>query len=342
MRRTLVVTLLCVALGAPSVAHAQSKEDVARADALFNAAKALTDAGQYTDACAKFAESKRLAPGLGVTLYLADCYEHIGRTASAWTEFRSAEGLARERNDKRADVARARAQALEPKLERLTIVIAPTVPQAGLQVLRDGVLVAREELGLPVPVDPGDHAVVVNAPGHPPKTLAAHTGPENPNVTVRVDRLDETETPPSVAPPPAVTGAPRAAAPLPEVPPTSEVPRDKNATRRWIGLGVGGLGVVGVAVGSVFGIVAKQKFDQSNSVQCDASTDRCHQPGFPMRKDAESAATASDISFAIGGVLLATGAVLYLTAPKPQPTTGVVVAPVPVAGGGGAVVRATF
>ena len=74
-----------------------------------------------------FAESKRLAPGLGVTLYLADCYERIGRTASAWTEFKAAEGLARARSDQRAEVARALAQALEPKLERVTIVVAPTV-----------------------------------------------------------------------------------------------------------------------------------------------------------------------------------------------------------------------
>jgi hypothetical protein len=341
MRRTLRTALVCAVVAAPKAAHAQSREDVARADALFNAAKALTDAGQYTDACAKFAESKRLAPGLGVTLYLADCYERIGRSASAWAEFRSAEGLARQRNDKRAEVARARAQALEPKLERLTIVVAPTVPQTGLQVLRDGVPVAREELGLPVAVDPGDHAVVVSAPGHAYRTLAAHTGPESPSVTVRIDKLDESElAPPVVAPPPPVTAAPPATA-LPDLPPAL-VPEDKNATRRWIGVGVGGLGVVGVAVGSVFGVLAKQKLDQSNSVQCDATTDRCHPPGFPMRKDAESAATASDVSFVIGGVLLATGAVLYVTARKPQPATGVVVAPAPVAGGGGALLRATF
>jgi serine/threonine-protein kinase len=341
MRRLLLAAIASLALFAPRAAHAQSKEDVARADALFNAAKALTDAGQYTDACAKFAESKRLAPGLGVTLYLADCYEHIGRTASAWTEFRAAEGLARERNDKRADVARARAQALEPKLERLTIVVAPTVPQAGLEVLRDGSPVAREELGLPVPVDPGDHAVVVSAPGHPPRTLTAHTGPESPSATVTIDRLEE--APGAGVPPVPVPTATTTATGLPELPPAPP-PEDKNATRRWIGVGVGGLGVVGVAVGSVFGVVAKQKFDQSNSVQCNASTDQCYAPGFPMRKDAEHAATASDVSFAIGGVLLATGIVLFVTAPKPHsPPTGVVVAPAPVAGGGGgALLRATF
>src|SRR6202043_1677003 len=106
--------------------------------------------GQNVDACAKFAESKRLAPGLGVTLYLADCYERIGRTASSWAEFRSAEGLARERNDKRADVARGRAQVLEAMLDRLVVAVAATIPHAGLQVLRDGVPVPPEEWGVPV------------------------------------------------------------------------------------------------------------------------------------------------------------------------------------------------
>jgi len=349
MRRLLLpATLVALALAAPSPARAQSREDVARADALFNAAKALTDAGQYADACAKFAESKRLAPGLGVTLYLADCYERIGRSASAWTEFRSAEGLARERNDKRADVARARAQALEPKLQRLTVVVAPTVSQDGLQVLRDGIPVAREEWGLAVPVDPGDHAVVASSPGRAPRTFTAKTSAESPNATVRIEGLDDGGTaatppvpPPSSAavPPPGATTATA----LPEVPPTGPVvPEDKNATRRWIGLGVGGLGLVGVGIGSVFGIVAKQKFDQSNQMQCNASTDKCFAPGFPMRKDAESAATASDISFAIGGALVAAGIVLYVTAPKPQPAAGVVVTPAAVAGGGGALVSGSF
>ena len=69
MRRILATIALGTVLGAPSMARAQPRnEDLARADALFNAAKALLDGGQYADACAKFAESKRLAPGLGVTL----------------------------------------------------------------------------------------------------------------------------------------------------------------------------------------------------------------------------------------------------------------------------------
>jgi len=341
MRRVFAAAcIVAVSFGTPATARAQSKDDIARADALFNAAKALTDAGQFADACAKYAESKRLAPGIGVTLYLADCYEHIGRTASAWTEFRSAEGLARERNDKRADLARAHAQALEPKLDRLTIIVAPTVPQAGLQVLRDGVAVTTEELGLPSPVDPGDHAVVVSAPGHVARTYNAHLGPEAPSATVHIDSLDEATAPVPVPVPIPQPPPPPVATPLPVIPEPSP-PADTGATRRYIGLGVGALGIVGIGIGSAFGIIAKSKFDQTNVSECNA-TDHCTAPGLAARQDAEHAATASNVGFSIGAVLLAGGAVLYLTALKPAARTGVVVAPAPMVGGGGALLRATF
>jgi serine/threonine-protein kinase len=346
MKRTLAAVAIALAAvtGSPRQAAAQSKEDLARADALFNAGKALTDAGRYQDACAKFAESKRLAPGLGVTLYLADCYEHIGRTASAWTEFRSAEGQARERNDKRADVARAHAQALEPKLCRIAITVAPTVPLRGLQVLRDGSPVEQEEVGLAVPVDPGDHAVVVTSPGHAPRTLSARVGPDSPSATVVIDALGESTSPAQTPPPPesqpASGSAPTPASGAAETP--AEAPGgDPNATRRWIGVGVGALGVVGVGLGSAFGLVAKSKLDQSNSSHCDSS-DHCDSTGLGLRKDSKDAAGLSTILFVAGGVALAAGVVLYVTAPRARPASAIVVAPALLAGGGGALVRASF
>src|SRR5579872_2395088 len=264
MRRATGVAVLALVLGPTGAARAQTT-DVARAETLFNAAKALLDAGQYVDACTKFAESKRLAPGLGVTLYLADCYERIGRTASAWAEFRSAEGLARERSDKRVDLARARAQALEGKLDRLTVSVAPTVPQAGLQVLRDGAVVPPEEWGVPVPVDPGDHAVVVSSPGHPARTIAAHVDANKPTATVTIDGLDETPTPANLSPavtpaptPPEATHAPvTSPAPAPDA-----ASGDPGATRRYVGIGVGVAGVVGVGIGGALGLIAKSKLDQ--------------------------------------------------------------------------------
>ncbi len=334
MRRRLAVAVVTVVLACPVAAHAQSKDDIARADALFNAAKALTDSGQYADACAKFAESKRLAPGLGVTMYLADCYEHIGRTASAWTEFRAAEGLARARNDKRADLARQHAEALEPKLDRIKIEVAPSVPRTGLSILRDGLPVTTEELGLAVPVDPGDHAVIVSAPGHAQRTFNAHVGPEAPSATVHIDSLDETPAP--VAPAPVTTPAPAAA---PSAPP--EATDNPGGTQRMLGLVGMGVGVVGLGVGSVFGILAKSALDGSNNGPCNSS-DKCNSAGLADRQDASNKATLSTVFFVVGGVIGAAGVVVYLTAPHAPTATGLTLTPAPMAGGGGALMSGRF
>src|SRR5580692_5602780 len=89
-----------------------AQAEVGKADALFNAGRSLLEAGEYSDACPKFAESQKLAPGLGVTLYLADCYERVGRTASALAEFRRAIVIAAARGDRRQSIAEERAANL--------------------------------------------------------------------------------------------------------------------------------------------------------------------------------------------------------------------------------------
>ncbi|MGA7124631.1 MAG: tetratricopeptide repeat protein [Polyangiaceae bacterium] len=315
--RTLGVTMLAVALLGPAVARAQGPDDVARADALFNAAKQLRDAGQYADACPQFAQSSRLAPGIGVSLYLADCYEHVGRTASAWTEFNKAEKLARERNDKRAELARSRAQALEPKLSGLTITVPPAIAQEGGEVLLDGARVAPEEWNAAVAVDPGDHVVTVNVPGQTARTLRAHVIAGSRSAVIHIDDFGgpppEPKAPPVTAPPPP--------------PPESVVATDPGATRRWVGVVFLGLGAAGVGIGSA--ILLNKNQNASNASSCN-----------PQPTD-NTSNVESTVAFAVGGLALATGLVLTVSASHPK-GLGVVVAPMMTAGGGGALVQSTF
>src|SRR6185437_15434982 len=74
-------------------ARAQNASDKAAAEALFDAAKKLYADKKYAEACTRFDASEKLDRGIGTLLYLADCYEHVGRTASAWATFREAESL---------------------------------------------------------------------------------------------------------------------------------------------------------------------------------------------------------------------------------------------------------
>jgi hypothetical protein len=301
---------VAIALLSPAIARAQPTDDVARADALFNTAKQLRDSGQPAEACPKFAESKQLAPGVGVSLYLADCYERIGRTASAWTEFRSAEQLARQRGDKRADVAHARALALEPKLSGLTIAIPPSAGHEPPEVQLDGARVPPEEWNAAMAVDPGDHVVTVNAAGRPPKTLTAHVDPGNRRVIVRIEDTQAN----------AVTPLPPEPTTEPSTPATQP---DPGATHRGLGIALLGVGAVGVGLGTTF-LLNKPT---SNGSSCTPSKD--------------DTSTAAAIAFAAGGAALVTAVVLLVAAPHKN-SSGLVVSPTPLAGGGGATIAGRF
>src|SRR5262249_4886181 len=91
--------------------------NAAAAGGPFDEAKRLMASGNYAEACPKFLESSRLDPGVGVLLYLGDCYEKAGQTASAWAAFREATSAAHAAGQPaREQTARDRAAALEGKL----------------------------------------------------------------------------------------------------------------------------------------------------------------------------------------------------------------------------------
>ena len=95
------------ALGTSSAARAQpNPEAKAAAEALFDEGRRLKGDGKFSEACPKFEESQKMAPGMGTLYNLADCYEHLGKLASAWTFYIEAAGAAQVAGQKdRADFA---------------------------------------------------------------------------------------------------------------------------------------------------------------------------------------------------------------------------------------------
>ena len=300
----------------PGVAHAQA-EDSAHAEALFNTAMKMQDARLYDQACPKFAESKQLAPGVGVTLHLADCYEKMGRKASAWREFREAEKLATLRHDKRADVAAAHASALEPQLNRLTITPPPGegAPAAGT-VLLDGQPVPVDDINKPLVVDPGDHTVTLTSPGQPSRTFDAHVEAGAPMTTVTLEPL-----------PGAVLSLGASPLSLTPAAPEAAVTDDERArsSRHWLGAELMGIGLASIGVGAALTPLNKMADDPD----CD-----------PPQKQLK-AWVPSIVAFSAGAVTLGTGLIVYLTGPK-RKSVGVLVAPTPLPGGGGATVEGAF
>lgn len=306
----LVTGILAAALAA-APAHAQSGTDKAAAEALFVAGRDLMNAGKFGEACSKLEASQRLDAGLGTLLYLADCYEKAGRLASAWATFREAESIAMGRSDQpRAEIARQRAAALEPRLPKLWIKVADG-NAADTQVTRNGTAVPRESWGLALPVDAGDQTVQVSAPGKKPWSTTVRVEGEATNVAVDVPLLEAAPAAPE-APPGPPPGAP---------PPRQVEESSTGSTQKTIGLVVGGVGVVGVGLGTFFGLRAKSKKDSSLD-HCPNDPNLCDAKGVDLRDQALGSAKLATAFMIGGGVLLAGGVVLFLTAPSGSPRTG--------------------
>jgi len=233
-------------------AGAQGATEVSLADTLYRQARELSAAGNYAEACPKFAESFRLDPATGTLLNLAACHEAQGKLATAFFEFSDAlTESRRNRQQTRIKFAEDHLAALEPKLSRLTLVLAPAVNEPELTVALDGVGIGRAALGVPTPVDPGKHVVEARAPGKKPWSTGVEIGATADAQTVTIPPLEALPAPVVAPVPVAPVPAPPPAAP----PPPTAPPRDV-ATERPVPTSVyvaGGTTLALAAVASVTG-----------------------------------------------------------------------------------------
>ena len=205
MRKIVLLALLApLAAFTPHPAQAQGETRAAVAEGLYRQARDLMAAGRFDEACPKFAESQRLDPATGTLLNLAACHERQGRLATAWLEYSDAIAAARrDGRDDRVEYARQRVAELEPKLSRLTIVLAPNAESPGLTLELDGASVGSAILGAPTPVDPGEHRVRVSAPGKQAREFSIEIGPISDQQLLTITPLDDAA--PQPAPGPAAT-----------------------------------------------------------------------------------------------------------------------------------------
>ena len=300
MRHSVLAVIMSLAIAGN--AAAQSKTI---AEQLFIEARDLVKAGKWAEACPKFEASFKQDPALGTRLNLATCYEHIGRLATAWGLYRESADLAAKAGDtKRSDYAQKQALVLEPRLPKLAIAPPRTLP-AGLAVQRDGAPVNAGELGIALYVDPGVHEVTASAPGFEAFSR---------QVTL-VEGKTETLAIPDLAPKPE----PVKPAPGPQPPTVDTVNTTPvSPTRRYVGLGIGGAGIVAAGVGLVIGAQAisdnnKAKQLCGDNLACSADN---FDAGMKAVSDGRSKATVSTVLVVAGVAAVAGGVVVYLTAPR--------------------------
>jgi len=290
-----------------SVGSSSAWADDASPEALFKEGNALAASGKYAEACPLLAESQRLEPAVGTQFNLADCYEHLGRTATAFTLFNDVAHIARAAGKfERERSAKERATQLLPRLARLRINVKAPAP--GFELKIDGTIMPRERWSSGEPIDPGAHQVVAMAPSRTSWTSS---------VTATEGKTNELHVPELVdpSPPPQKAEAPK--------------PTSSSSTQRTIAITLGGVGVAGLAVGAIAGAMA---ISASNSAEtaCPAATYNFRCPTQAGTDEWNSATTAGNIStvgFIVGGALLAGAAVLWFTAPSKSSTTRAALGP---------------
>lgn len=276
MRTTICLVSGLWLVAGHGAAWAQTAADKAAADTLFNEGKKLISKGDTAGACALFEASVNKAVQLGTQLALASCYETLGKTASAWGEFRAAASTASKAHDRRQRFAEDHAAALEPRLSRLVVKLKPGYRVSGLEIKRDGAAVSVAELGALVPVDPGEHTIEASAAGWSPwsnKVSVALPGV----VEVVVPALGK--APEKIEEPPESGRV--AVAPL---------PKDGARPRRLLAYGVagGGAGLIGVSL--IVGAVASSRWSDAQN-HCHQNL--CDATGVDLAHGAQSMGNAS-------------------------------------------------
>jgi hypothetical protein len=313
----LAVLLAANTAAAQSGSPEPSAADLKAAQSRFEEGLSLMQSGNAADACPKFEDSLKIYRASGTLINLALCHEQVGRLASATTEFD--ESLARAQREHRADreeTARSHLRALAPRVSHLTVSVASSADVEGLSVSMDGAELHRPSWGVRTMVDPGDHVIVANAPRRAAWTKTVTVGPNADDQSVLVDRLGAEQAP-----------APTASAPASTVPavPSKQEATEGGGGRRSAGLIVGGIGLAGVAVGTVFGIVAATEWAAAGR---DCPGNVC--PDAQTRSKYDSVGWHADVAtigLAVGAVALAVGAYLYFTAPSARVRVGASIGP---------------
>ncbi len=323
----LALALALATAATPSSARAQQR-DPAGADKLYDEASALLAKGDWAGGCVRFEQSNALDPSTGAVLKLAECAEHDGRIARAWSYLKDARSLnadtqSAKRRQEIEDFCAAGIARLEPRIPQLTVSIKdrPT----GLRVLRDGQDITST-LDTALPVDPGKHAIEATAPGYKPKKTeidVAESARPTWEATLEKDPAAIVDPEPDPKPDPID--------PDPKPDPIRKPPPSTGLNGVQIaGFVVGGLGLglVGVSIGT--GVAAVGQKSDLDALGCtsksgsDGDTILCPtgsvENARELSQTGRSLALASTVTTFVGGAIALSGVVLVVVGSLKKPT----------------------
>jgi hypothetical protein len=325
LRGLLFVVLLSVV---PHAAFALPKEEAAQH---FAQGMDLVADGRVKQALDEFQRAYSLLPHYAVLYNIGQAHSDLGQPLQALKAFR------RYLEDGQEQISARRRAHVEQKLAELEASVAEVTVRSSASDARvhiDGALVGQLPLKQPIRVNPGVHRVKVYAAERDPaiKTVSVAPGehaqvmldppPRPSKIQTRLLGNPTTDR--------SVTRDQGLQTRLPGSPTTNRsVTRDQGLASSWqqaqrpMAWGLGAAGLVALAVGAAYGLDSLNKAnesdalceaDDSNPVSCPDTSDG--RRGYQLNQDALDARDTAITGYVIGGVLLAGGCALWLTAPR--------------------------
>jgi hypothetical protein len=283
--------------GTAAMAAEPSPADLAQARDLSVQAQQMFEQGKFDESEKHWIAAEKLYPAAPtLTLGLARTQAKLGKLVLAQENYKK---IIRE-NENNPNLSPAFKDAVEsaksevgPVSARIANVVIKVEGPASPTVTIDGQPVAASTLGLKRPVDPGSHTIKAEAPGYSPVTQSFQVAEAGvADATIKMEKGPD--------------GLPPGHDSKVDVGPG----KSSNKTMAFVAFGVGGAGLI---FGAVTGILAIGKHgdleDQCQGGKCPAT----------LQDDVDSYKTMgllSTIGFIVGGVGVAAGTVLLLTAPK--------------------------
>ena len=313
--------------------YAQTDEQRAGARSLATEGASAFNDGRYKDAVDLFTKAESLMHAPPHLLYLARAHSKQGQFVKAREAYLRITKEQLPANSPPAfrdaqSTAQKELNAINPKIGSLEIKVEGAEAAKDLSVKIDGNAIASVLVGVPQPIDPGEHRIEASATGlrAQPQTVRLGDG-DKASTTLKLE-VDPNAAP-AAAPGAAAPGAQPGAAPAAGAGVSDTSVSMDTTSSGGNGMRIGaytalGVGAVGLGLGTVFLLQASGKRSDADGL--------CNLPngGCPLSKkeeisnldsDAKSASTLSVVGFAVGGVGVAAGVVMLLLASKSESTT---------------------
>lgn len=335
-------------LGSVSPALAQSDEQRAGARSLATEGAAAFNEGRFKDAVDLFVKAESLMHAPPHLLFAARAHAKLGQFVKAREAYlkivkeQLAPNAPQAFRDAQTAAEEERKQ-VEPHIGRLTIKVEGADGAKDLVVAVDGQPIPSVLLGVPQPMDPGDHTITGTATGFKGAPVTASLKDAGIGAVTLKMEVDNSVPPPGAAPAPGAADGAVSTAPGPVSP--SDTGKGSNSGMR-IGSYVGfGVGAVGAVLGTVFVMRSASKRKAADDVDveatgsttggpCSFAANTCDAESAVAKKQsglddqARSAKTIGIVGYVVGGLGVAAGVTLFvLSSNKQESTSAAYVAP---------------